>query len=458
MTPRARRLVLVALLALALAVRLAAAWMAPRMGGDSEFYLELGRNLLSHATFGVDGQPTVAREPGYPLFLAAVLAVAPDTPGSVAVAQAFLSTLVCGLVFLLTERLARSTGWGFAALALCALNPYLVRFSATVLTETLASAFLVGAVALLVLPRPGPRALLGAGVALGALTLTRVQYGLLVLVFGAVYLLVSDRSARRLAGYAALGFVLVMTPWWVRNYLSFGRIILAKARFVQVEGSQTLQPVGYHAWFNTWMEREGDIARWLWTVDPRLEDLPEVAAPGPAETEALARLFAQMRERGAPGPAERLVTPAADREFARLARERQALETPLGEAARAVRRSVHLWQDLPLHYSPMTPVLPDAASVRERGLAREARRGAVVALFLSHHPLTLLALVGCASVRRDRRWLYAVSAVAYATLVHTLLKALEARCIILVYPLVLTLAVAGAAEVAGLLRRRVGSR
>lgn len=457
MTPRASLILVLALLGVALALRLGAAFLVPRLGGDSELYLQLGRNILEHGTLGVAGpdgvvQPTVAREPGYPLFLALVLALGPDSATAVGIAQALLSVGVCWLAFLLTARLTRSPAWGLAALALCAVNPYLVRFSATVLTETLAGAFMVGAVALLVLPRPAPRPLLGAGMALGALTLTRVQYGLLILAFGAVYLLCVDRSARRLAGYAALGFVMVMLPWWVRNYVAFGRIILAKSRFVQVEVSPTLQPVGYHAWFNTWMEREDDIARWLWRVEPRLDLLPEQAAPEPSEQQVLEDLFARMRSRGSGVPVENLVTPAEDRVFAALAERRRAAEAPAVALGRTFRRYVHLWVDLPLHYSPMSPVLPDAASIRERGVLREARRGAVVALFLSHHPLSLLALIGCTAVRRERRWLYAVAAVGYATVIHTLLQALEARCLILVYPLLIMLAVAGAAEAGRLLR------
>jgi 4-amino-4-deoxy-L-arabinose transferase-like glycosyltransferase len=134
------------LLALALLIRVG--WIAVQRGepderlGDQFEYLQAGRNLLNAHELKLhdarfDQDVYAYRTPGYPAFIAAC-------GGSVRVirlAQAVLDTATVLAIYLLARRYLAV--WpSLAAAALVAINPFLIYFTALILSETLFIAML----------------------------------------------------------------------------------------------------------------------------------------------------------------------------------------------------------------------------------------------------------------------------------------------------------------------------
>jgi 4-amino-4-deoxy-L-arabinose transferase-like glycosyltransferase len=226
------------------------------------------------------------RTPGYPLVLAASHAVFGERPLAVRLVQAALGTLSVFLVYCLTRQLvtpgrtATAPGpdrvtvaaaltppapprrWTtpLVAAALAAVNPYYVLMSSLILSEAafvpLMLASLLGPAILWpahwtgagassrgpdtppaidgVGPIMGWRAVLVAlvtGTAAGGAILVRPSCALFVPMVLAAWVAASLRDRRTLAATArravfyALGVVLIMSPWWIRNERIYGRFV-----------------------------------------------------------------------------------------------------------------------------------------------------------------------------------------------------------------------------------------
>lgn len=130
--------------------------------------------------------------------------------------------LVPGVVFLMTMALTRSGASGVVAGVLAVFHPTLVTWSLRVMTE-IASTFFVVLVFYLLL-RPSTRAkAYWLGIALGLAYLMKYQSVLLwapVLLYYALN--VPWRTAIRRVAVMAGVFVVVISPWLVRNALAFG--------------------------------------------------------------------------------------------------------------------------------------------------------------------------------------------------------------------------------------------
>src|SRR6202021_2349727 len=112
--------------------------------GDGPFYIELAWNWLKNGVFGfaVHGQltPVDMRVPGYPAFLAAVFAVAGQSPRAAMLAQVVVDLATCFVIALIAARLTPEDSRRRVALAglwLAALCPFTANYTAVVLTETL---------------------------------------------------------------------------------------------------------------------------------------------------------------------------------------------------------------------------------------------------------------------------------------------------------------------------------
>lgn len=205
---------------------------------DAAQYYNSAYNLRRFGVYSHDGgpiagqvsvpQPDAFVTPGYPLFLALF---ADDRPNRsifmrVAYWQALLGTLCILLTYFLVLRMA--PGWiALSAALLVAISPHLVNTGIYLLSETLFTFLLLSA--LLVLSgRPGARRgfyvlLLGGGVLLGIAALTRPVLEFFPLVFPLVLLCAYPRRQATIgAALVLLGFVLVWTPWLVRNQVSVG--------------------------------------------------------------------------------------------------------------------------------------------------------------------------------------------------------------------------------------------
>jgi 4-amino-4-deoxy-L-arabinose transferase-like glycosyltransferase len=181
---------------------------------DQSEYLQLGRNLLAGELKFFDrrfGQDVYAyRTPGYPLFIAAC----GGNVRAVRIAQALLDTSVVLAIYLIAREILAVRPSLFAA-GVVAINPYLIYFSALILSETLFTAMLAWGMCLLVKRRR--RALVGL-VILALSTLVRPSaLGLVVLLAGGA---VWGRGMKTVSAHAALAALLVLAclfPWAYRN-------------------------------------------------------------------------------------------------------------------------------------------------------------------------------------------------------------------------------------------------
>src|SRR5215211_2163794 len=218
------------LLLLALGLALRVVWaLSHKVVPVSDFqtYNSLAANFAEHGEYAVThGVPTAFRPPGWPLLLGAVYEFTGPRWTAGALLNAFLSwgavVAGAGIALRLLQR-----RFAVLAIAAMALYPAAIAYVPVLGTEDLAALLLTVCVALLVLePLRGWSAFL-FGLAAGGLVLTRPDYGLTIVVVGAIVL--ATRRARlpllRYATLAVLGVALVVVPWTVRNANRFGEFI-----------------------------------------------------------------------------------------------------------------------------------------------------------------------------------------------------------------------------------------
>ncbi len=233
---------LVGVLAAALALRCAAAvvWQQQLEGrfrfGDSDSYWVLAQSIVRGDPYEYGG-PTarVFRMPGYPLLLAGWFTVLGDDDPpvlSVRLLGAALGTLTVGFVYLLGKQIGGSR-LGLLAAALCTVYPGAIATSIVVLSEPAFCPLLVAQLTLFVAAgrtsaaRDAVLLCALAGALGGAATLMRPSW-LLFTPLAALMLISCDGQRRRriMQGVAVIvALVVVITPWWIRNYSVTGRFV-----------------------------------------------------------------------------------------------------------------------------------------------------------------------------------------------------------------------------------------
>jgi hypothetical protein len=288
---------------------------------DSKIYAQIARNVLEQHTYSIATEapydPTLIRLPGYPLLLATIYRVlGHGNNGAVRIVQALIDTATCGLIALLAfywepdEDRKRATA--IAALALAAVCPFTTIYSATILTEVptmfLAVAMCVAATVafrrtfttedtedaqkhqgslkqalkwwliagllggLAVLFRPD------SGLFVAAIGLTLVSTNICSAVTSARGQATDDPKRRRLLQAGAifsLAFVLVLTPWTIRNARVFHVFQPLAPSHGEMPGE--FVPHGYSSWLRTWLDDERYIAPFLWSLDSdpiSIDDVP----------------------------------------------------------------------------------------------------------------------------------------------------------------------------------------
>ncbi len=222
-------LCLAGLLVLALVLRLA--WVLlvdpePTLkGGDGLFYLHLGDQLAAGRGLRY-GEPVAVVGPVYPLYLSGMqrlLGQARVVVGA-RVGQGIIGVALVALLFALGSRW-RGPRVGLAAAGLAAVDFRLIVESGSIYTETLLSALLLLSLWLYVfsLERDQTHWWVLTGAVIGVTALTRgvVQFLPLALLAH----LVSQRTGWgiwRGWGWLLFGFILVVSPWMMRNWLLFG--------------------------------------------------------------------------------------------------------------------------------------------------------------------------------------------------------------------------------------------
>jgi len=199
----------------------------------------MSRALVESGTLGFNWfgrtpiEPSAFLPPVYPLFVAATMWLGgAQYVLALRLAQLVVSTIGVGVLVLVAREVAGSRGLGFLAGLIGALYPTFVIATVQVNTVALEVLFVeLFALGLLCWWRNrSPAWLVGSGLALGLLTLTRGPAALLWLVVAVWLSFVRPSAAgpRRMLQLAAftLAMVAPMVPWAARNYAVFHQPVL----------------------------------------------------------------------------------------------------------------------------------------------------------------------------------------------------------------------------------------
>ncbi|MFQ5913446.1 MAG: ArnT family glycosyltransferase [Nitrospinota bacterium] len=205
----------------------------PYLGGDWGAFHEWGKGILAGVGIVTDGLPTAEYPPLYPLLIAGVYALAGEAPWAVLAAQTFLGALACPIVAATAQQLRGGRKEAGVAGLLYALYPPFIKAEKLIMTEAF---FIFWVIAFLwVLARLERKfslagmALLGFFGALGSLT----KPSLALFPFACGMGLVIREWVREGRFWSPVGkglvlalvFAAVLSPWVLRNYRVFGRIV-----------------------------------------------------------------------------------------------------------------------------------------------------------------------------------------------------------------------------------------
>ncbi|MDA0658424.1 MAG: glycosyltransferase family 39 protein [Planctomycetota bacterium] len=200
---------------------------------DSETYWYLARTIAEGSRYAY-GDAQIFRTPGYPLQLAAVIAAFGETasPMPARLVGAVQGTIVVGLVMVLARmlfswRVSLVAGW------IVALEPGSIAMSILVLSESLFCPFMLACILAWVKSLRATTSRTRctwsfiSGVLSGLATLTRPSWLLFTPCVGIVmFICGNDRRVRWASNvFMFTGMILVMAPWWVRNYNVAGRFV-----------------------------------------------------------------------------------------------------------------------------------------------------------------------------------------------------------------------------------------
>ncbi len=237
MSERQTRLALIAVVCLALAIRLwwvLAVNPSPDIaGGDGPFYLKMGRVILEQGlTTAITMMGTSG--PLYPLFFASLYTVLPEDAilQAARVAQAAMDALMCGLAFDLGRRMFEARVGLIAGLAI-ALDLRFITQAGAINTETLFTLLLVSSVWMFVLAHAAKndrRKWAGYGVANALFLLTTftraIAIGLPVLFAGLALLPKPTPAQLKRAALVVGAGVLVIGGLTAWTYATTGRIVV----------------------------------------------------------------------------------------------------------------------------------------------------------------------------------------------------------------------------------------
>jgi 4-amino-4-deoxy-L-arabinose transferase-like glycosyltransferase len=443
-----------------LALRLFYIFRYPFYAGDTKFYKELAANWLDHGVYGLWVQSTLMpvdqRMPGYPAFVAAVYAVFGRPDRSVMLVQAVVDLFTCLLVAALAAQLApanRQMRAALIALLLAALCPFLANYTAVVLAEPLA--IFLNTVAVLYFVRlfvrldairtaeamsraetfAEVRGWLIGGFLVGLGTLVRPETPLLLAAAGMVLTIRWWKPAnwKRLllaATWMALGLILPLMPWAIRNARTLGRIEFLSPRYAQSAGDY--MPQGFYAWTRTWMVRFDDSYQMEWKLGkaPMLaSSVPASAYDSPAERLRITEMLAQYNH-------DLQLTPQIDGRFAQAARERTRSHPLRTWLEIPVERAWNIW------FTPRIELLPFSGKLLpldQRWRGNPADFSFTLAYGTLNFIYVGLAVAGATRFRRHPATFFLVGWILIRTAVLTQMQTVEPRYVMVCYPAILAL-------------------
>jgi hypothetical protein len=145
----------------------------------------------------------------------------------------------------------------------------------------------------------------------------------------------------------AAGLLTPLAPWAARNWITLHKVQFLTARYIQMPGSYI--PVGFYAWTHTWMVSYADVDNVLnrYEQEPLyITYFPSYAFDSAEERARVEKLLEDQRENSF------VFSPAADAQFAELAKERTARDPLRTYVTVPLRRGLTLW------FTPRTEMLP----------------------------------------------------------------------------------------------------
>jgi hypothetical protein len=274
---------------------------------DTDAYLELGRNLLHHGTYGFMGDdgvvsPALFRLPGYPIFLALL----GGHPGLIYAVQSALELVGCLMLALFLRRFCSQRA-GLTVLALSTTCFFTADYAACALTESLSIFAIAAAIYCLgdLLAKPDafalhgwlPRLLPVATTAMLAMVL-RPDGALLTISLGCALIVYGVRRAGLTAALrTSLLFGILaaipLVPWAIRNAVTFHVFQPLAPRHVNDPGERV--NFGFYRWLRTWSIDFETTSLVFWKVGTEtidMRDLPPRAFDSEAQRLQTATLIA----------------------------------------------------------------------------------------------------------------------------------------------------------------------
>lgn len=207
--------------------------------GDEAGYVALAREMLSQGTFNniSSGLPETFRTPGYPAFVASILALSGNSITVLLVLQAFLPALVALLVFRVCRALSLPTTLSISMAIFSGLSPSVIELVlAGWGSDLLYTSLLLFATFIAFKVPSAKQPYLGAaivGIILGTATLVR-PVGLYIapIIFVGLACLALTASLSRkksiaLGVVALVAFGALLLPWYVRNKIETNHFFLS---------------------------------------------------------------------------------------------------------------------------------------------------------------------------------------------------------------------------------------
>ncbi len=451
---------LVGALAAGLLLRLLFRFHFPFQAGDSHFYEEIAHNWLDHGVYGLfdHGQLTSVdvRMPGYPAFIAVIYALFGRTSQVVMFVQVVVDLMTCFLTAMIAAQFAgasRRKVVATAALWMAALCPFTANYTAVVLSESLAIFMTTAAVLFFVRALSDPhtdlpldsrdnRAVLsfagrwllgGCIVGLGALI--RPDTPLLLAAMGLVLCIrwrrMVDWRKLTLAGlWMAVGLLVTLMPWAVRNARTMGRVEFLSPRYAETHGD--FIPRGFFSWTQTWMVRFGDSYQVAWKLKREQIQMEAIPASAFDTTEERSRVKSLLTSYNT----NYLMTPALDKEFADLAQERTARHPLRTYVTVPLLRAGAMW------FTPRIELLPYSGKIwplGEQWRKNSADFGMTVGYGIVNCVFIGLAFAGVWKSRKHPAMSFLIAFIVIRTIVMTQMQTVEPRYVIECYPVIIAL-------------------
>ena len=204
---------------------------------DTVHYDIMVRQLLEENIYGYKSEePNALVTPGYPLFMAAIYKIVDynvnDPFDYIRYIQVILSLLSMYMIFHLTKK-AGGYYAGLIAMFVAAIYPPFIWANGAILTEVLATFFLLSYLCLQIKTFETKSRILAfiAGILFGLVTITRSEFALILIVLYVFwFLLKRDYTLIRLLVISVAGFIVVMLPWWIRNIFILQEFVLLSAQ------------------------------------------------------------------------------------------------------------------------------------------------------------------------------------------------------------------------------------